>query len=177
MHSVQLLAIVEVPHDERVRCQANGCNHPVFRRIHVVQDESGIHVYGSECFKKLFLGLPVASSTPAYTSAEGRSLTDEERQLLIENTARLIQQLEAEYQTEIARKAAFAQATARPAPDMLPSPTSHQGKRTNPPAEWLVVEAQAKATVRSKYGVDPELPGWHGIVLMEMKRIVGKKLD
>lgn len=114
MHSAQLLAIVEVPHDDRVRCQATGCNHPVFRRIHVVRDESGIHVYGSECFKKLFLGLPVASAAPAYTSTEGRPLTDEERQLLVENTERLIQQLEAEYQAEVARKAALATVTVRP---------------------------------------------------------------
>ncbi|MHB1248913.1 MAG: hypothetical protein ACYCZL_05885, partial [Polaromonas sp.] len=54
MSTAQLLAIVEVPRDVRVRCQAAGCHHPVFRRIHVVREGAAVHVYGSECFKRLF---------------------------------------------------------------------------------------------------------------------------
>ncbi len=54
MSTAQLLAIVRVAHDKRVRCQAEGCNHSVFQRIHVVREDSGVHVYGSECFKKIF---------------------------------------------------------------------------------------------------------------------------
>jgi hypothetical protein len=37
-----------------------------------------------------------------------------------------------------------------------------------------MVEAQAKAIVREKYGVDPELPGWRGLVLVEMRALLGK---
>ena len=177
MHSAQLLAIVEVPHDDRVRCQAAGCNHPVFRRIHVVRDESGIRVYGSECFKKLFLGLPVAASTPAYTSTEGRSLTDKERQLLIDNTERLVQQLEAEYQVETERKAALATITARRAATTLPVAPPRPVEPAISPAARLAAEAQAKANVRSQFGVDPELPGWRGLVLSEMKRILSQNVD
>ena len=174
MHSAQLLAVLEVPHDDRVRCQAAGCNQPVFRRIHVVRDASGIHVYGSECFKKLFLGLPVTSSTPAYTSTEGRVLTDAERQMLIENTERLIQQLEAEYQAEAERKAALAKAMARPVPSPPLVPTPRPVAPVIAPAVRLAAEAEAKAIVRSKYCVDPELPGWRGLVLSEMKRILSQ---
>jgi len=92
MNGAQLLAVVEVPGDDRVRGQADGCNHPVFRRIHVVRQDSVVQVYGSACFKKLFAGLPVASAAPRYTTTEGCHLTDEERQLLIESTERLLRQ-------------------------------------------------------------------------------------
>jgi hypothetical protein len=34
-----------------------------------------------------------------------------------------------------------------------------------------VSEAQAKQIVRAKYNVDPDLPGWRGLVLAEMGRI------
>ncbi len=125
MTAAQLPAVVEVPRDDRVRCQAAGCNHPVFRRIHVVREDAVVCVYGSECFKRLFAGLPVASSTPRYTSSEGRRLSEEERQLLIENTERLIQQFESAHQEELARQAAHvtpgppsARATPGPVADI-----------------------------------------------------------
>jgi hypothetical protein len=169
MTDAKLLAIIEVPSEDRVRCQSAGCNHPVFRRIHVVRENSTVRVYGSECFKKLFVGLPVASSMPQYTSADGRHLTEEERQLLIENTERLIQRFESEHQAELARKAALD--AARPVPaqtkPFLPLPPPAVANS----AVRRVSEAQAKQIVRAKYNVDPDLPGWHGLVLAEMERI------
>lgn len=169
MSTAQLLAIVEVPRDDRVRCQSAGCNHSVFRRIHVVRENSVVRVYGSECFKKLFVGLPVVSSTPQYTSSDGRHLTEEERQILIENTERLIQQFESEHQSELARQAALVAARstpAQPTPPLPSKPSVIEGSVAR-----QVSEAQAKLIVRSKYGVDPELPGWRGLVLAEMERI------
>lgn len=172
MSAAKLLAVVEVPRDDRVRCQSAGCNHPVFRRIHVVRENSNVRVYGSECFKKLFVGLPVASSMPQYTSSDGRHLTEEERQLLIENTERLIQQFESEYQAELARKAALE--AARPVPAQpkpsLPLPPQQTSTVARPEVRHIS-ESQAKQIVRAKYNVDPELPGWRGLVLAEMERI------
>ena len=173
MSAAQLLAIVEVPRDDRVRCQCPGCNHPVFRRIHVVLEASAVRVYGSECFKKLFLGLPVASSMPKYTPSEGRQLTEVERRLLIENTERLIQQFEAEYQAELARKAALASARPAIAQAVLPSPpVPPKPTTTISEATRRAAEIQAKQAVRAKYGVDPELAGWRGLVLDEMDKIL-----
>lgn len=168
MSDAKLLAVVEVPRDERVRCQSSGCNHPVFRRIHVVREGSTIRVYGSECFKKLFVGLPVASATPQYTSSDGRHLTDEERQLLIENTERLIQQFETEYQAELARKAKLD--SVRPAYVLKPPLPPQQPPTVARPVVRHITEAQAKQIVREKYNVNPELPGWRGLVLAEMER-------
>lgn len=172
MSAARLLAVVEVPRDDRVRCQSAGCSHPVFRRIHVVRENAVVRVYGSECFKKLFVGLPVASSMPKYTSSEGRHLTEEERQLLIENTERLVQKFESEYQAELARKAALV--TVRPTSNQTtPSPPpSPKPATVASPATRQAAEAQAKQIVRSKYGVDPDIPGWRGLVLAEMERIL-----
>jgi hypothetical protein len=168
MSDAKLLAVIEVPRDDRVRCQSAGCNHPVFRRIHVVRENSVVRVYGSECFKKLFIGLPVASSMPQYTSSDGRHLTEEERQLLIENTETLIQLFESEYQAELARKAALE--AARPAPAQT-KPLPLQPTTSTRPAVQHISEAKAKQIVRAKYNVDPDLPGWRGLVLSEMERI------
>lgn len=164
MSQPQLLAIVEVPHDARVRCQADGCNHSVFRRIHVVRDESGFHVYGSECFKKIFAGSSLVSSTPAYTATSGHPLTEEERQLLIENTERFILQLEGEYHAAIAEKAANLIPPREITPSTSP-PLSHHKTLSITTTANLSIEKQAKELVQAKYGVNPDLPGWRGLVL------------
>lgn len=192
MTDTHLLAVVEVPRENRVRCQFVGCNHTVFRRIHVVRENSVVHVYGSECFKKLFAGYPVATSLPRYTSSDGRTLTDEERQLLIENTERLIQQFESEHQQRLTREATLAAARlalaqisppiAPPKPGVARPPWEWQPYQRPPrsllkpavapiPADQQKFEAKAKENVRSKYGVDPELPGWRGFVLAEIERL------
>lgn len=50
-----LLAVVEVDKANRVICQAEGCGHGVYRRIHVVRHDDGtVGVYGSGCFGRLF---------------------------------------------------------------------------------------------------------------------------
>lgn len=170
MTDAKLLAIVEVPSEDRVRCQSAGCNHPVFRRIHVVRENSAVRVYGSECFKKLFVGDSVATSMPQYTPSEGRHLTEEERQLLIENTERLIQRFESEHQAELARKAALDAARPVPAQTIPPLPLPLQPTAVASPTVHQVSEAQAKQIVRAKYNINPDLPGWRGLVLAEMER-------
>ncbi|MFM9969575.1 MAG: hypothetical protein ACKVQK_14395 [Burkholderiales bacterium] len=180
MSAANLLAVVEVPREDRVRCQAVGCNHSVFRRIHVIRDPSGIHVYGSECFKKLFAGLPVASSSPKYSSSDGRQLTDEERQWLAANTERLIEQFESQYQEELKRQTRFASLNTKPTKtsqqerplENPPSPVPAKPATLVSESARQAAEVQAKQIIRSTYGVNPELPGWRGLVLIEMERIL-----
>lgn len=101
MNKVSLLAIVEVEKTDRVICRAPGCGHSVYKRIHVIRLDGKVTVYGSECFKRL-RGYD-ASEQPHYGTSTGRKLTHEERQLLIENTEKLITQFEAELQTATAK--------------------------------------------------------------------------
>lgn len=179
MPTPELLAIVEVGQADRVVCQAEGCGHGVYRRIHVVRcKDSKVRVYGSDCFGRLFHGL-IPNARPRYGSGDGRQLTDDERALLVANTDRLVAQFEAEHQVvleklrlreeerlRIERAAAERAVAAR-----------REAERRRPPtaAELATVEAQAKAIVRQKYGVgNPDAPGWRGLVLKHARELLGK---
>jgi len=190
----QLLAIVEVPHADRVLCQAAGCKHPVYKRIHVVRKDGELTVLGSECFNKLF---GRARIKPLYGSGEGRLLTPEERQLLIENTERLISQFEDEYQAAlekerlIAKERADVEASRRaaeerrlleaksgpsfvkpialpPARNVTPTPPRKQIPTTGDPRYEAVLDQ-----VRQEYralGLDPDQAGWQGMLKDEVRK-------
>lgn len=91
-----LVAVVEVDQDSRVLCQAAGCGHSVYKRIHVVHDDGKFVVLGSECFKRLYGQTIPNAHAPQYGSSDGRKLTQEERNQLAENTAKFIAYLESE---------------------------------------------------------------------------------
>lgn len=91
-----LLTIVEVDRDERVQCQAEGCGHPVYKHIYVVLVGSKFKVLGSQCYQRLYGHINETSATPVYGSGTGKLLTAAERLVLVENTARFIEALEAE---------------------------------------------------------------------------------
>lgn len=94
----RLLAIVEVDHDQRVRCGNPGCGHSVYKAIHVVQDGQELLVLGSTCFDKRY-GLG-ALGAPHYGGGGGRRLTSDERELLLHNTQALLQQFDAEQEAQ-----------------------------------------------------------------------------
>ncbi|HYD60558.1 MAG TPA: hypothetical protein VEC35_09400 [Noviherbaspirillum sp.] len=95
-HTAYLVAIIEVPKEERVLCQAEGCGHTVYKRIHIVYDNGNFKVVGSECFKRLYGEWPYASQQPRYGSYDSRSLTVEECAELIAHTDRFVSRLEFE---------------------------------------------------------------------------------
>lgn len=98
----QLIAIVGVDKDKSVQCQHLGCGHQVYRRIHIVKEAGRFFVLGSTCFEKHF-GATLALGNAAYGSGDGRQLTVEERELLIQNTQELIASFEREHE-EIKKK-------------------------------------------------------------------------
>lgn len=116
--------------------------------------------------------------------------------LLLENTERLISQFEAEQQAREAqarawqehqqqlqqeqlarqeqqRRALAEQAAAREA---AREAARREAERRRPPtdAEIASVERQAKAIVKATYGVDPDAPGWRGLVLKHARELLGK---
>lgn len=95
MTDVFLVAIVEVEKADRIVCQAAGCGHGVYRRIHILLVDGAFILLGSDCFQRLY-GSAKRVHTPYYHWSEGRRLTEEERQRLMQNTAEFIEQLEAE---------------------------------------------------------------------------------
>lgn len=152
--SAQLLAVVGVDEADRVVCQAEGCGHGVYRRIHVVRhDDGSLGVYGSGCFQRLFGRL--VKKSPRYGGGEGRELTAEERQMLAGNTERLIAQFETEHQAllEQARlrreQQEKVEQAARERLERLRAERERRRTPTTPtPAEIASVEREARAIVR-----------------------------
>lgn len=95
---MRLLAILEVPKEERVYCQAETCTRAVYKAIHVIEDQEKISILGSQCFAKLYGGHKTI--TPKYSGGSHRVLSTEERELLLQNTESLLERLEAEHQVQ-----------------------------------------------------------------------------
>lgn len=88
---VRLLAIVAVPSARRVMCQQPGCGHSIYAAIHVVEENGSILVLGSKCFVKRY-GHERALGEPSYSAGGGNGsvLSEEQRQMLINNAAELM---------------------------------------------------------------------------------------
>jgi len=174
-----LLAVVEVPHDERVRCAAEGCGHSVYRRVHLVRADGTTKVYGSDCFARLFGSTPTGQSLPSYGSGAGRPLTPDERELLQQNTERLIEQFEQEHQAAIAeaerRRMLLAQRLTQHALPSIQRPVVQRRPepRLPTPAESAEAEARARRFLAERFpGVDIDLPGFKGLLHLEVEKIL-----
>ena len=112
----RLLALVSVSRERAVRCGEVCCGHSVHAAVHVVEDEGKLLVLGSTCFAKRY-GSAAALGEPSYGSGSGsgRSLSEAERQMLIDNTAALLAQFEEEKQRQLAMRSAALQEKRKPA--------------------------------------------------------------
>lgn len=133
--TAELLAIVEVEHDQRVRCGNPGCGHSVHKAIHVVRDGAETLVLGSTCFNKRYGS--GALGRPRYGGGASRTLTPEERELLVANAAALLERLEAE--TNVQRQ--------KPQ-NLMTSFESHSAERRYPRA-FSTADANWKPLVNS----------------------------
>ena len=183
MNVPDLLAVVEVPHEDRVRCAAEGCGHSVYRRVHLVRTGGSTQVYGSDCFARLFGSTPTWQAEPRYGSGTGRALTPEERALLTENTERLIEQFEKERQAQIAeaeRRRVLLEVRQHPqVPASMPprQQPQHSKPRAPPPvptsAQRAEAEVQARRALGEQFpGVNLDLPGFKGLLRMEVDKIL-----
>lgn len=134
MSDAELLSVVEVPFDARIRCQAEGCGHSVYKRIHVVRDGDTLKVLGSDCFNKLF-GRGTRSQ-PRYGGSDGRVLTQEERELLLSNTAQLLQRFQNEHEASLEEKRRAEQ--TRPVQPLLRPTTICAPQRIVAPAKSTI---------------------------------------
>jgi hypothetical protein len=173
----ELLAVVEVDKADRVACQATGCGHAVYKRIHVVRHDGKVCVYGSDCFGKLFANL-LPNASPRYGTSDGRELTLEERRLLVENTERLLAQFEVEHQQalELARlRREQQEQMKRAAAEHIEGARREAERRRPPTLEQLApFEREAKRMVREQYDVDPDAPGWRGLVLKFQRELFSR---
>ena len=98
--------------------------------------------------------------------------------MLAENTERLLAQFEMERtnaleqqrlrreQQELLERAAAERVREAKREAELRRPPSE--------AEIASVEPEAKRIVRAKYQVDPDAPGWRGLVLAEARKLLGR---
>jgi hypothetical protein len=140
-----LLAIVGVKKEQGVLCQHNGCNHRVYRNIHVVNEGGQLLVLGSTCIKKRY-GAVDALGKPSAGGANGRQLTDEERQMLVDNTAALLEKFRkeaVEQQALMLNKLQALRALAMPTWQQMPVANSERPLRPpqlgskQPPWPWV----------------------------------------
>lgn len=91
MESAKLLAVVGFERQQdRIKCGHPGCNHYVYKRIHVVESGGEISLLGSTCFAKKYQGKEPLGAAKFGGGGDGKILTHEERELLLQNTAALI---------------------------------------------------------------------------------------
>ena len=138
----RLLAIVAVLPQKRVQCMQPGCGHGVYAAIHVVEENGQILVLGSTCFAKRF-GSASALGLPAYSAGggNGKPLTEDERQLLMNNTAELMARFKAEHDAtmaaaearlrELRERAPSFNIVRRPAPPPPPPPPQADSSKAN----------------------------------------------
>lgn len=88
-----LVAILTVPKDKRVYCQHEGCNKTIYKEIHVLKSVEGFTIVGSTCFSKHFAGCTINRSLIGGCGSDVHNLTDNERDLLLSNTASLLKSL------------------------------------------------------------------------------------
>lgn len=186
MDAARLLAIVEVSKEDRVICQARGCGHSVYKRIHVVRDNDQLVVLGSDCYSRLYEHL-ISVKTPRYgTPSSSRALTQAERQLLVHNTTRLIETFEEEHQQALQLE--IQRVNERERLSKLNSEWP-QSRRIKPISsarrlfyhQWLeqlspqdraafeLVRNRVREDMRQQQGIDPDLPGNAGWVNTEAR--------
>lgn len=109
----ELLQIVEVDSEDKVRCCAPGCHRSVYKKIHIVRDEGEIIVLGETCYGIIYNNIESKKSN--YFRSSSRKLSPAERLLLIDNTEALIAKFEQEYQYQL--KASSSATLVRPKVD------------------------------------------------------------
>jgi hypothetical protein len=126
----RLMAIVAVAPENRILCQEPGCGHSVYAAIHVVELDGHLIAMGSSCFAKRF-GSNSALGAPKYTAGgvHQRPLSEEERAMLVSNTAALLDKFAADAAQQRAEALAKLQglralnAGKTYTPDRAPYPT------------------------------------------------------
>ncbi len=121
----ELLQVVEVNPEDKVRCCAPDCHRSVYKRIHVVRDNGEIIVLGETCYGLIYKNIESKKSN--YFGSTSRKLSPEERLLLVENTEALIAKFEQEHKHQIEASRAATLAAPKGEQQLSPSPAAPQG--------------------------------------------------
>ncbi len=151
MEEVELLAVISTTEENAILCGADGCGAKVYKRIHVIRRQSGLGIYGSTCAKKLLGSERVIDRTlaPPIRSME-RLLSARDMDLLQSNTEQLLAELRETYDS-MAEEAVSS--------DGLPNYETWTDSKLFDHCMDL-----ARAQFHEKRGLDPDKPGWVGLL-------------
>lgn len=172
-----LLDVVEVDKARRVRCQADGCGHAVYARIHVVLDHGKFLVLGGDCFQRLF-GVVLQGAKSYYGGSANTPtvLTEEMRALLNSNTAEFIERLEQrrlQIEAELAQRQAAQQSSQRESSLHVTS-----GDRLASVLGLSDAMPEARERLRKQFpGIDLSSVGWSSLVLLEARAVLRERLE
>ncbi len=160
METRKLIAIVEVAQTQRFWCQAPGCGRTAFRRLHVVSIRDAILVVGAGCSQSMLAGN--AGRAPLHGTAEGRRLTARECNLLTDNPAAFVAQLERDDEPGYSAPVASRAARVPPVRAQLYRP---------PASTAQLYGAQARRDVEARYGTRSDLKGWRSLVDLRIRQL------
>jgi hypothetical protein len=92
---VELVTVITLPEEGRVKCQHDGCGRNVFAQVHVIRRNGNVSFVGSTCFRRLFGDLDLQSS---FGGKAGIPLTNDEREQILHNTESFLAQLKTAYE-------------------------------------------------------------------------------
>lgn len=147
MQTAELLIIVELPESKKILCQAEGCGHSVYRRVHVVRESGKLVVYGEECAKKRF-GKSLLKPIIPKEKLDGYVPSERDIEQLLENTQQFIDEMLVRFKE-------------KKSDEVLTEPDFP--KMSDEALKQYCLE-KVKEQFRKEKGLDPELPGWAGWV-------------
>ena len=145
--TVKLLTRVSLNPDDALLCQCPGCNRRIYADVHVLRLDGAVTVYGSSCYHKIFGD---EGGEVLYPWTGGERLTAEQRLLFEQNTEEFIARFLHKEDAHVTE------------------PSVHSRPRSVSPEELQAVTgefiAKAKDELRRRSGIDPNQPGWIGLV-------------
>lgn len=147
MNTAELLIIVELPENKKVLCQAEGCGHSVYKRVHVIRELDKLSVYGEDCAKKRF-GKTLRKPVISKKKLDGYVLSERDIEQLLENTQLFIDDMQTRFEEKT--------------PVEMPIEPDFS-KMPDKALKQYCLE-KVKEQFRKEKGLDPELPGWAGWV-------------
>lgn len=202
----QLLAIVEVSEQQKVRCRADGCGRGVWRRIHVVEVNGSVTVLGSDCFEQLYGSAGGGNDEPLYAgSCWGMTLTEEMRNLMEANTVAFTELMRDLYAADLEAAMQRAEREAGAEAEMIKATKARHAQLMADQAAWqverdlqaqkadqrallneavkvfdkprrLVIESEVRNEFRRVHGIDVSQPGWAGWFRSEVRRWIVEEL-
>jgi hypothetical protein len=174
----ELLTIASVDIEKSIRCQAPGCGHRVYRKIHAVQDGEKIILLGQTCYGRMY-----KKEEPRYGEyggGYGKPLTNEERELLFQNTEKFIELIKNRFEKYgcdlIAGENDFLVDALSKKYNVPPKSITILSGKQFPIERLNAIDAEAKENLAKGYKINAAEIGWKSLLLSEVERLINAEI-